>query len=336
MKRKSKLLTLIMLVAGAGSVGGVAAAASSPTVLTGATTEISQTSAVLKGQVNPNGVATDYTFSYGPTIAYGGNTSARAAGSGTGPVSVSRTITGLLPGTVYHYRINALNGAGGTVGADRSFTTAGHPPATVITGGPANVGSTVATPTGTINPEGAPTTWRVQYGLTPAYGVETFPLGIAALTTPVPVGIELTGLAPATLFHYRIVAYHGSSVVSAGGDATFFTEPAVPVAPVLRARTSPARETRQPYTFTTAGHLYGGYFIPPAQRCTGYVGIRYYHGHRNVAFVLVPVGGDCRFLASATLPRLHTHGPTALTIKVHFRGNGYLAAAQTTERVTIG
>ena len=124
-------------------------------------------------------------------------------------LAVTQTITGLTPGTVYHYRIGAVNGSGSSAGADRTFTTKGHPPAAVVTGGTVNVGKTVATPTGVINPEGAITGWVVQYGLTAAYGLEDFSQNLPAVNAQLPVSVQLVGLAPATLFHYRIVAYHG-------------------------------------------------------------------------------------------------------------------------------
>ena len=113
-------------------------------------------------------------FSYGPTAAYGSGTPPHTAGSGTKSVAVTRQITGLTPGTVYHYRTTASNRAGTATGADRTFTTAGHPPAAVVTGPAASVGRSVATPTGTIDPEGAVTDWVIQYGITGAYGFKTF------------------------------------------------------------------------------------------------------------------------------------------------------------------
>ena len=265
---------------------------------------MTNTTAVLNGHVNPNGRATDYTFSYGPTTAYGAATPAHSVGGGTKLVAVSPTIAGLTPGTVYHYRISAVNGTGSSAGADRTFTTTGPPPADVVTGPALNVGKTVATPTASINPQGAVTTWVIQYGLTPAYGFETFAQTLAPVVQPLAVSVQLAGLAPATLFHYHVVAYHGSGVVSQGGDATFFTEPSKRPAPKLTAHTSPGRDRRSPYRFTTTGSLGGAGFIPAAQKCTGNVGIRYYNGRRQLAFVVAPVGADCRFSAPAAFSPL--------------------------------
>lgn len=333
MKRTLKLLAVSGVALG--SITGIAAAASSPTVVTGAPTSVNATRAVLHGRVNPNGLATQYVFSYGPTVAYGVNTVVHAVGHGAKGVDVARAVTGLTPGTVYHYRISAVNRAGTGVGADRTFTTTGHPPAAVVTGGPINVGKTSATITGSINPNGATTSYQIQYGPTTAYGYATFAVPLAALTTPVPVSVPLGGLAPRTLFHYRVVAFHGSTS-SAGADATFFTEPWSRPKPQLTAHTTPSRDKRSPYTFTTSGGLRGGGFIPAPQRCTGNVGVRYYNGRHQLAFVVAPVSSDCRFSVPATFRRLHGRGPARLRVNVDFRGNGYLQPGIATDHVTAG
>lgn len=317
-------------------VTGVAAAAASPTVRTGPATKVTNTTAVLTGSVTPNGAATDYVFSYGPTTGYGVNTAARSAGSGTKLRAVTQKIAGLTPGTTYHFRIGALNRSGTATGADRTFTTTGHPPAAVVTGSAVNVGRTVATPTGAINPEGQTTSWVIQYGLTPSYGYQTFAQTLGPATTAVPVSAPLVGLAPRTLFHYRVVAFHGARVVSAGADATFFTEPVRRPRPRFTAHTHPGRDRRAPYTFTTTGTLGGAGFIPAPQRCAGNVGVRYHNGRHQLAFVVAPIGADCRFSVSATFRRLHGRAPARLRVTVDYRGTPYVAPAHRVDHVTAG
>jgi hypothetical protein len=329
--RTLKLLGVAVVVCM--SITGVAFAASSPTVVTGAATKVTNTSAVLNASINPNGSTTDYVFTYGPTTAYGATTVEHSAGAGTKATAVSRTITGLTPGTIYHYRIAALSRFGTTAGADRTFTTTGHPPAAVVTGGTVNIGKTVATPTGTINPEGEATSWAVQYGLTVGYGSETFVGQLAAVDTPVPVSTTLAGLSPGTLFHYRVVAYHGTNITSQGADATFFTEPTTRPKPRLSAHTAPGRDKRSPYTYTTSGTVGGATAIPQAYRCTGNVGVRFYNGRRQLAFEVAPVSPTCTFSTSASFRRLHGPAPAALHVTVDFRGNGYVAAAKRVDHV---
>ncbi|HZE06962.1 MAG TPA: hypothetical protein VE127_17170, partial [Solirubrobacteraceae bacterium] len=208
--------------------------------------------------------------------------------------------------------------------------------AAVVTGSAVNVGRTVATPTGVINPEGQATNWVIQYGLTPSYGFETFAQTLGPVTTPVPVSAQLAGLAPRTLFHYRVVGFHGSSVVSAGADATFFTEPVRRPKARLSAHTRPGRDRRAPYTFTTTGRLGGAAGIPAPQRCAGNVGVRYHNGHHQLAFVVAPVGSDCRFSVSASFRRLHGRRPARLRVTVDYRGTPYVAPANRVDHVTAG
>ncbi len=99
------------------------AAVTPPTVSTGSAAHVSYGSATLQGSVTPNGANTSYYFQYGPTTAYGGQTTIADAGAGTGKVNVSLPVTGLQPLTVYHYRIVAVNSAGPSIGKDRALLT---------------------------------------------------------------------------------------------------------------------------------------------------------------------------------------------------------------------
>lgn len=96
-----------------------------PDVVTG-TAAVKSTAANLRGTVNPLGAQTGYHFEYGTTTAYGSQAPAgheAPAGNGRVPLDVTQDITGLQPGTTYHYRLVAEDNAGEEVGADRTFTT---------------------------------------------------------------------------------------------------------------------------------------------------------------------------------------------------------------------
>ena len=124
----------VALIAGATSGPATATAATAttgptgptsstaPTAVTGPPSQVGQTSAVLNGTVDPQGQATSYYFQYGTTTAYGVQTTPASAGSGSGNVSVHSTITGLTPGTTYHYRLVAGNAGGTSQGADETVT----------------------------------------------------------------------------------------------------------------------------------------------------------------------------------------------------------------------
>ena len=313
---------------------GVASAAT-PGASTGASIKATTTSIVVRGRVDPEGEATTYAFYYGVTAAYGSATAVRSAGSGTHPVSVHDRITGLTPGTTYHFQLEATNASGTATGADGVFTTAGTPPSTVITGPPVSVGKTEATATGSINPNGADTKWEIQYGRASTYGLQTFEQELPAGTVPVPVSLQLSGLSPATLFHYRIVAFHGATETD-GADETFFTEPDTPPSPDMTTKVTPGTDPHAPFDFTTTGTLNGGQFIPAAQRCTGTVAIRYYNGSHQLGSSIVAVDPACQFSGRVAFSKLHGTGPVKLRVSVFYRGNGYLASASKIDHPVAG
>jgi hypothetical protein len=113
-----------------------AAAAGPPSASTGASSSVSYSSAIVFGWVNPHGQATDYVFQYGTTRGYGAQTPLAPAGSGSGSVRVSQTLTGLRPLTTYHYRILATGPSGATVGRDQTFKTTSVPLSLAIVGVP--------------------------------------------------------------------------------------------------------------------------------------------------------------------------------------------------------
>jgi alpha-tubulin suppressor-like RCC1 family protein len=127
----SALLTGEFFAGGwSGSTGlhGLAIVASPPPpiVTTLAASSITATSAVLNGTVNANGSSTAPTFDYGLTTNYGTTIAGTPSQvSGTSSIPVSATVSGLSPGTTYHYRINGTSSGGTTRSANVIFTTSG-------------------------------------------------------------------------------------------------------------------------------------------------------------------------------------------------------------------
>jgi hypothetical protein len=115
-----------------------------PTVTTGAATKVKATSATIAGSVDPAGVSTTYHFDVGTTTGYDFSTAEQSAGAGTAPLPVSAALTGLDPGTTYHYRLVATTTVGSATGADSTFNTPKPAITTVAFGG------TPADPTVTI------------------------------------------------------------------------------------------------------------------------------------------------------------------------------------------
>ncbi|HXB65429.1 MAG TPA: hypothetical protein VNV42_11200 [Solirubrobacteraceae bacterium] len=115
-----------------------------------------ESTVALNATVNPEGQETTCYFQYGTTTAYGSQTPAAAAGTGTVAVKVSQPIAGLAAGTTYHYRIVAANAGGTIAGQDHTFTTKRIPLRWAITG--ATKTSTFGSPvslTGTLTGTGA-------------------------------------------------------------------------------------------------------------------------------------------------------------------------------------
>jgi hypothetical protein len=96
---------------------------------TGAASAVSSTQATLGGSEVPGGIYEgSASFQYGRTTAYGSQTPPIALGPGLSAEAVSAVISGLSPGTTYHYRLLAADTAGTAVeGLDAHFTTPAAP-----------------------------------------------------------------------------------------------------------------------------------------------------------------------------------------------------------------
>ena len=109
---------------GTHSLALVATPPPSPILTTLAATSISSTGATLNSSVNANGSSTAVSFTYGTTVAYGSTATATPTTvTGNSSTVASATLTGLVPGTLYHFRVNGVSGVGPTSGTDLTFTT---------------------------------------------------------------------------------------------------------------------------------------------------------------------------------------------------------------------
>jgi hypothetical protein len=104
-----------------------ATAAEKPLATTGGAANLTPSSALVNGTVNPRGAATTYFFRYGTTRSYGAQTPTRSAGAGTSGRRIAEGLAGLAPATTYHYRLVARNAEGVTRGVDRTFKTRRQP-----------------------------------------------------------------------------------------------------------------------------------------------------------------------------------------------------------------
>jgi NHL repeat len=102
--------------------------AAPPAISAVGSSEITDTTAVLGGRIDPNHSQTTYHFEYGTDTSYGNSTTVDNAGAGPTNVAVSKALTGLQPSTEYHFRLLASNAAGDVASADHTFTTDATPP----------------------------------------------------------------------------------------------------------------------------------------------------------------------------------------------------------------
>ena len=203
-----------------------------PSVLTGAASSVTQTSATLNATVNPNGgEVSDCHFEYGTTESYGKSVSCSSLpGSGTSPVAVSASLMDLSINTTYYFRIVATNPGGeskDTLG--QKFTTLPNPPV-VVTSAASSPTQTSVTLNGTVNPNGgAVSDCRFEYGTSTSYGSSVSCSSLPGSgESPVAVSAALEGLSANTTYYFRAVATNAGGPSLPGADQTFTTPPNAP------------------------------------------------------------------------------------------------------------
>ncbi|MFI5091169.1 MAG: hypothetical protein ACHP7P_14035, partial [Terriglobales bacterium] len=185
-----------------------------PTVATGPVSQIGASEATVEGTVNPDGVSLiDCHFDYGTSVSYGQTAPCEpAAGTISGEQTVTAHLTGLKPGTTYHYRLQASNADEvPSYGADAEFPTLPRP--SIDSATVSNLSASSADLNAQINPHSVPTTYHFEYGTTTAYGA-TLPAppapepNIGEGSADVQVTQHVEGLSENenTTYHWRVVA----------------------------------------------------------------------------------------------------------------------------------
>jgi sugar lactone lactonase YvrE len=94
-----------------------------PGATTGPASSVTQNTASITGTIDTQGLPTTYGFEIGLEAGnYGPATGLGSVGAGASNTEVILPLTGLQPGTTYHYRITATNNDGTSYGTDQSFT----------------------------------------------------------------------------------------------------------------------------------------------------------------------------------------------------------------------
>jgi hypothetical protein len=128
--------------------GGVLAVPLGPIVTTGSSSGLTTSTATIEGSVAPNrNAVSKCSFQYGTSAYYGAEVpcAQTVVGTGIAATTVTVPLTGLEPGTTYHYRAIAANSDGTSYGEDETFATpTASQPSSGSTGG-----STTSTTTAT-------------------------------------------------------------------------------------------------------------------------------------------------------------------------------------------
>ncbi len=206
-----------------------------PTAITGSPTTTTSSWAVVAGSSDPDASDTTVYFQYGKTASYGSFSLAQQLGDGTSAVAVSGSLAGLLPATVYHYRLVAKNSIGTTNGADETFTTPYAESPEVVTFPATGITASGATLNAHVNANGTDTKVRFLYGLTSSYTAVTATEDISDGISPTLVSIPVSSLKPDTTYYYQVLAYNAGGTVY-GAPSSFATSTGAQVKAEVAAR----------------------------------------------------------------------------------------------------
>ena len=141
-------------------------------------------------------------------------------------------MTGLAPGTTYHYRVYATNSVGTTFGPDGTFDTSAPLPQ-ITTTAASFVTTTTTSLNGTVNPNGLPTSVYFRWGTrTDDLANQTAAQNVGSGNANIAFWAELSGLQPDTTYFFQAVAVNGSNVVP-GSVLSFTTRPVKPTVTTL-------------------------------------------------------------------------------------------------------
>ena len=138
-------------------------------------------------------------------------------------------------GAITARSVVGVNAEGGNPAIDHLFADAYQPDNPVT--GSATPTTNSAALTGSINPQGAAVNVAFQFGATTAYGQMTPTQTLRPSNSATAFAATVSGLAPATTFHYRAVAFSDFGTF-VGADQVFTTS-ALPVNP-------PPKDTKPP------------------------------------------------------------------------------------------
>jgi len=201
----------------------------------------------LRGTIYTYGSDTHYHFEYGTTTAYGTSIPVPDADAGSQSyVSVGQVVSGLQPGTTYHFRLLASNAGGTGTSADATFTTA--------------AGSTAPQPAGAESPASA----------TNPYAAGGSYTGSGAYGEGGAYGGEGAGSAPAgRTVRLRIVTVKGKRILADPRGHTLYSLSAERRGKFVCTRSSGCLNVWKPLLVPTRGTVKGPVKLGSVQRPEG-------------------------------------------------------------------
>lgn len=205
--------------------------------------------------------------------------------------------------------------------------------------------ASAATLNGSVNPEGASTTYQFEYGTTTAYGsfAPASPASAGSGTSAVSESAALSGLAAGTTYHYRIDAANAAG--TAHGSDQAFTTTTSGACRILTDASSPARVE---LNNTTASAAATASFSPPAgsdvlvQVSIGFDAGQStgpavtVHDSQNTAFTAGPASWDGAGEGSYVFSHYYASAPGSITVTATRAGAQQPALFSVNTRVLTG
>jgi len=283
--------------------------------------------------VNANFDSSAVNFVYGTdSNLVGATTVAGTPSPVTGGVgtSVTKSLTGLLSGTTYYFRVIATNSISTVNGTILSFTTLVPVPTITTSNIATGVGVSTATLNGSVNANFDSSAVNFVYGTDSNLSGATT---VAGTPSPVTGGVgtsvtkSLTNLLSGTTYYFQVIATNSISTVN-GTILSFTTDAVVPAAPTIGAATAtgsttatvaytqPASNGGSTITRYTATSSPGGVTATLSQAGSGTIAVTGLTPGTAYTFTVTALNGIGTSLASAASSSITTDAvaPGAPTI----------------------